>query len=87
MSTVLHHLQNASEVPFGITHSHINDIDKETGFIDPKLHLTLLASSKLLYDFLHNMDALWRVAFAYLSTNHLPTTREYSMGCIGIELD
>src|SRR5690554_2068535 len=83
---ILHHLHHSPEGTVLISHRHVDDIDKQTGFIDPELRLALFAGTEFLDNLLHHVEALGRVAVAYFSPDNPLATREHPLFGIGVEL-
>ena len=70
-----------------ITYRCIDNVDKQSRFIDPEFSLVLLTRTKFLYDLFYNMNRLSRMTILHFTTNNIGTAREYTMWRITIKLN
>ena len=85
MGAILHHLHHSPESPILVSYGHIDDIDKASRLVDPKLRFTLLAATKFFDDLLYQIEPFGWMAITHLSSDHSLATREDTMFGIGIE--
>ena len=70
-----------------IAYCCIDNIDKQSRFIDPEFSLALLTRAEFLNDFFYNVNGLCRMTILHLTANNIGTTREYTMWCITVEFN